>query len=427
MKRFILPLLLMLLSALTYSQQRDLDYYLNQATINSPLIQKNKNDNKILDLDLQQRERILNNPEINLESNILLAPIISHDGNSNRLDVVSNGSNNYQGYDLAITNGGQYQAFLAVKQPLLGKSNLKVYKQKSDISRKQNINSTTMTIHEIEQLVGYQYILCLKSKVQIKNGVQLLKQLDDQLIIMQKLVQSAIYKQTDLLLLQIERQNLVIANKTYEDDYLGNLFDLNLLCGIQDSSKVDITELDLQMKPDLGTNSFFRSSIKLDSLALMADLSISELKYKPQLSLFANAGLNAAYLPSFDRLGFSTGFTFSLNLYDGNQRKFDREKSTVGLETARFEKNHLLTQREINIAKIKSQLNSLRERTTLIENQLIQYDKLYEAYQIDLRRGLISIIDYKNLMRDITVKKQESILLRMQKQVLINTYNYWNY
>lgn len=427
MKSLILPIFLLFFSGMIYPQQRDLNYYLNQAMLNSPLIQKNKNDNKILELDLQQRERILNNPEINLESNILLAPIISHNDNSNRLDIVSKGSNNYLGYDLSITNGGQYQAFLALKQPLLGKSNLKVYKQKSDISRKQNINSTTMTIHEIEQLVSYQYILCVKSKVQIKNGVQLLKQLDDQLIIMQKLVQNAIYKQTDLLLLQIERQNLVIANKTFEDDYIGNLFDLNLLCGIQDSSRLDITELDLQLKPDLNSNSFFVSSFKLDSLALMADLSITELKYKPQLSLFANAGLNAAYLPSFDRLGFSTGFTFSLNLYDGNQRKFDREKSNVSLQTAQFEKNHLLAQREINKTKIRSQINSLSERTILIENQLIQYDKLYSDYQNNLMRGLISIIDYKNLFRDITVKKQESLLLRMQKQVLINSYNYWNY
>ena len=127
MKRFIIPLLLFFfLTGSVYSEKRDLNYFVQQARNNSPLIQKNKNDNKIIDLDLQQTERILMNSSINLESNILFAPIISHTANSNRLDLVSNGSDNYTGYDLAISNGGQYQAFITLKQPLLGKSNFMI-------------------------------------------------------------------------------------------------------------------------------------------------------------------------------------------------------------------------------------------------------------------------------------------------------------
>jgi len=404
-----------------------LNYYLEEAQLNSPLLQKNKNNSRIIDLDLLQTERILKNPVINLESNLLFAPIITHTTNSNRLDLVSNGSDNYTGYDLAISNGGQYQAFLTLKQPLLGKSNLKVYTQKSDISKKQNNNSTSLTIHEIEQLVSYQYILCIKSNVQIKNEKQLIAQLNDQLNVMQKLVNSAVYKQTDLLLLQIEKQNLEISNKAFEDDYKSNLYDLNLLCGIKDSSRVDIQESYLQMRPEISSQSMFLTSYKLDSLGIMADQSISELKYKPQLNLFANAGLNAVYIPTLNRLGFSAGLTFSWNLYDGNQRKLEREKSNVTINTLQFEKSHFITQLEINKNKIKSQINSLNERTVLIENQLKQYEKLYEAYQNELRQGLISVMDFKNLMKDITTKKQDFLLLKMEKQLLINSYNYWNY
>ena len=427
MKRILLPFFLFFLAGMAYSQQRDLNYYLEKAKTNSPLIHKNKNDNKIIDLDLQQTERILKSPEINLESNILFAPIISHNNNSNRLDLVSNGSDNYSGYDLAITNGGQYQAFLTLKQPLLGNSNLKVYSKKSEISRKQNDNSTIMTIHEMEQLVSYQYILCVKSKVQIKNGEQLMKQLDDQLDIMNRLVENAVYKQTDLLLLQIEKQNLQIDNKSFEDDYKGNLFDLNLLCGIKDSVGNDIQELDLQLKPEISANSKFLTSYTLDSLGIISDQSITELKYKPQLDLFANAGLNAVYLPTFNRLGISAGLTFSWNLYDGNQRKLEKNKSNVSINTLQFEKNNFITQQEINKDKIKSQLNSLSEKTALIGNQLKQYDILFTAYENELKQGLISVMDFKNLLKDITAKKQDYLLLGMEKQLLINSYNYWNY
>ena len=428
MKRFILALIFLLfLPGIIYPQQRDLNYYLEQARNTSPLIQKNKNDNKILDLDLQQTERILKNPEINLESNILFAPIITHTGTSNRLDITSAGADNYSGYDLGITNGGQYQAFILLKQPLLGNMNYKVYSKKSEISRKRNENSTTMTIHEMEQLVAYQYILCLKSKAQLKNSEIMQKQLDEQLNILKRLVENAAYKQSDLMLLQIEKQNLELNTKSFEDDFKNNLYDLNLLCGIKDTAEVDIVEIDLQLRTETSSGSQFMTSYKLDSLNIVVDQSISELKYKPQLSAFANAGLSAVNIPAFNRLGFSAGLTFSWNLYDGNQRKLEREKSNVNINTLQFEKSHFITQQEINKAKIKSQIKSLDEREVILGNQLIQYDKLYKVYENELSQGLVSVMDFKNLLKDITTKKQEYLLQKMEKQLLVNSYNYWNY
>ena len=428
MKRFLILIIsFLIVFEISNAQPRNLNFYLEKAKITSPLIQKNKNDNKVIELDLKQTERILKNPEINLESSVLFAPIIIHTNNTNRLNLTSAGADNYSGYDLGITNGGQYQAFISLKQPLLGNMNYKVYSQKSDISRKRNENSTSMTIHEMEQLVGYQYILCLKSKAQLKNEETVQKQLDEQLSIMKKLVQQAVYKQSDLMLLQIERQNLELSNKSFEDDYKSNLYDLNLLCGIKDSSVVDIQELDLQLKPESLSDSQFLISYKLDSLGIISDQSISELKYKPQLSAFANAGLNAVNVPSFNRLGFSAGLTFSLNLYDGNQRKLEKEKSAMNINTLQFEKNHFITQQQINKDKIKSQLKSLDERGMILENQLLQYDKLYKVYENELSQGLVSVMDFKNLLKDITAKKQDFLLQRMEKQLLVNSYNYWNY
>ena len=409
------------------AQERNLTFYLKQAKITSPLIQKNKNDNKILQLDLQQTERILKSPVISLESSLLFAPIISHDTNPGTFNLATSSSTNYTGYDLGITNGGQYQAFISAKQPLLGNMNYKVYAQKSDVSRKQNDNSTTMTIHEMEQLVGYQYILCLKSKTQIGNGKTILKQLDDQLAIMNKLVENAIYKQSDLMLLEIEKQNMELTIKSSEDNYKINLYDLNLMCGINDSTLADISELELPLKPETAANSQFLTSYKLDSLSILADQSISELRYKPQLNAFANAGYNATGIPTFDRFGLSAGLTFSWNLYDGGQRKLERQKSAVNISTLQFSKNYFMTQQQINKDKIKSQLKSLAERGIALENQLNQYDKLYQVYADELAHGLVSVMDFKNLLKDITAKKQDYLLLKMEKQLLVNSYNYWNY
>ena len=427
MKQLIIYILTFFFVSNSFSQQHDLNYFIEQATKSSPLINKNKNDAKIINLDLQQTERILKSPVISLESGLLFAPIISNDAVPSSFDVVSSGSSNYVGYDLGITNGGQYQAYVSVKQPLLGKMNMKPYTQKAEVSRKQNENSTTLTVHELEQLVGYQYILCLKSKAQIKNGKIILQLIDEQLNIMHKLVDNAVYKQSDLMLLEIEKQNKVLENKSFEDDYKSNLYDLNLLCGIKESSDIDILETELTLKTEKTTNSQFLISYKLDSLGIVADQTISELKYKPQLGVFANAGYNATGIPTLDHFGFSVGLNFSWMLYDGNQRKLEREKSNVNLSTSQFEKSHFITQQQINLNKIKDQLKALTERGIILESQLTQYEKLYKVYENELAHGLVSVMDFKNLLKDLTAKRQEYLLQKMEKQLLVNSFNYWNY
>jgi hypothetical protein len=426
-KTCILSFLLLLEVFGLSAQQRDLNFYLDQAKINSPLINKNKNENKIVTLDLQQINSILYKPEVNLISGVMFAPIISHDNNASHFELVSDGATDYTGYDLALTDGGQYQALVSVKQPLFTGSRYKTYANKASISGQINDNNIALTVHELEQIVGYQYILCIKSKMQIINDLSLLKELDEQLIIMQRLVENAIYKQTDLMLLQIEVQNYVAEYKMYQAEYMSNLYDLNLICGIRDTNRVDLQEMNFALKPEIVLNSNFLTAYKLDSLSIAADQSINELKYKPQLDLFADAGLFAAYLPYLSRIGFSTGISLSWNIFDGHQRNIQREKSNINLQTIEFEKKNFLTQNDINKNKILNQIDDANQRITLYEQQTDQYRKLYDTYSRELSLGEASVMDYKNLLKDIAAKKKEIIMLKMERQLLINSYNYLNY
>lgn len=409
------------------AQQRDLNFYLEQAKINSPLINKSKNENSIVSLDLQQINSILSKPEINLVSGILFAPIISHDYSSNRFEWVSKGVEKYSGYDLALTEGGQYQAIVSLKQPLLAASKYKTYAQKAGISGQINENNIAMTIHELEQVVGYQYLLCIRSKMQTDNSLFLLRELGEQLKTMKKLVENAIYKQTDLMLLQIEVQDFNSEYKMYQAEYMNNLYDLNLICGISDTSIVDLQDIKISLNPETSGNSKFLTGYRLDSLNILADQAISELKYKPQLDLFAETGLNAVYLPAFNRLGFSTGLTLSWNIFDGGQRNMQRVKSVINLQTIDFDKKNFIKQNNIGKNKILNQINMLSERINLNEQQSASYDELYNAYAKELTHGDASVMDFKNLMKDISAKKQEIIQLKMERQLLINSYNYLNY
>jgi outer membrane protein TolC len=419
--------IILLLSVNSGAQKPDLNYFLEKAKANSPLINRSKNESLLADLDLKQIQSILSKPEINIESAILFAPIISHDNNRNRFQFVSEGADKYTGYDLAASDGGQYQAVVSVKQPLFTGSKYQAYSDMTDISRRINENNVNLTIHETEQIVTYQYLLCLKSKMEVENSFSIMKELEGQIPVLKKLVENGISRQTDLMLLQIEYKNYDLENRALQSEYRNNLFDLNLLCGINDTSLTDVQEIDIPLKQKNNPDSQFLTSYKLDSLNILSTLSIDELKYKPELGLFADAGMNAVYIPAFNRLGFSTGLTFSMNLFDGNQKKMMRDKAAINLNNIGFERNNFITQNTINRNKTLTNIRSLEERLSINEQQSQQYKTLFAVYSKELSAGEISVMDYKNLLKDIVSKKHERVLILMEKQMLINTFNYWNY
>lgn len=420
-------LILIFLLNTVQAQQRNLDFYFIQAKTFSPFINQVKNENKQVMLDLELMKSILQKPEINVEASVLFAPIISHDNDRYRFEPVSEGATNYTGYDLASTDGGQYQSVVSFKQPLLKGSSFKTYSGKADISRQLNDNRISLTTHELEEVVSHQYILCLKDKRSADISLSLLKEFKDQLLIMQKLVENAIHKKSDLMLMQIELGNYKLNYESSRADFKNDLYDLNLLCGINDTSTVDLQELVLQLKSNEVVSSYFLNSYRLDSLSINADLTISDLKYKPQLNFFANAGLNAVYIPTINRLGFSTGLSFSWNIFDGKQHNLQKQKSALNQLTLDFEKHNFLTQREINKINIQGQVASLEKRMLLTDNQMDKYDQLLKVYRVQLAQGEISVIDFKNIVKDIATKKQERLMLEMEKQALIVSFNYWNY
>ena len=427
MRNIFTVLIFLFSSGILFGQSRNLTYYLQQANKNSPLINKSENANKLLKLDKQQIDAILTKPVINIDANLLFAPIVSHDNNSTRFQWISEGADSYTGYDLSASDGGQYQAFVSVQQPLFTKSISKAYAQKNSIASKRNNNTIELTRHELEQLVSYQYLLCLKAKRQSNISRRLIADMEAQLKTMEKLVNHGIYKQTDLMILQIETENYNLEYQNYRTDYLNTLADLNLVCGINDSVVTFIEDTSFTLKPDTVHHSRFLKKYELDSMNIAANYLLFNQKYKPRVNLFATAGMNAIYLPSFNRFGGSTGINFTWNIFDGHQKQIQHNKSLVALQTLEFEKSNFIKKNQINKNKYLTRIKAVDTKIKIVENQLLQYNKLWQLYSYELSQAQVSVMDFKNLIRDIAAKQQENLLLKMEKQVLINSFNYWNF
>lgn len=429
MKINFLPLwlLVFLFPTQGFGQDHTLAFYIEQAKTNSSFIHQNKSEKQLVDLDLEQIRKIYSRPEVTADAGVLFAPIISRDGASAKFQLVTKDATDYIGYDLAATDGGQYVGTVSVNQGLFNAKKIETYSDRADIQKQIHENNIELTGHELENAVRHQYLLCLKSKRQAENNLDLIKEVDSELEILKELVRSAVYKPSDLKLLEIARKNYEQAHETFRAEYRDNIYNLNLLCGINEGADVEIEPVSFSLNSAPVTDSRFLASFRLDSLSIVSELKISELKYQPQVNLFANAGMNAVYQPAFNRFGFSTGATFSITLYDGHQRKTEWEKSQINLENLQFSKTQTKTQNEIQKNFTLDKLKSLDKRIVLAEDQLKEYDTLLAMYKSLLGRGTISVMDYSYLLKDISEKKQESLLFEMEKQMVINAYNYWNY
>lgn len=419
-------LIFVLSSNALYAQ--DLTFYIEQAKINSPLIQDNKNQSEAARLEAERIKALYTKAQISLTGSYLFAPVITHNNGQSKLELNPSGaSDNYSGYDLAASNGGVYQGLININQPLFNGARYETAAKQTLIGAQINENTIQLTAHELEKFITDQYILCLQDYKQTEYLISLTKIISEQKKIISKLVENGIAKQSDLSLLIIEQKTQETALNTFKATYRRDLMDLRVLCGISDTTFQVLANIALQPGEDVSVSKF-AEKYRLDSLNLVAAQNVFELKYKPVVGAFANTGLNAVYAPSIaNRFGLSAGVNFTMNITDGKQRRITQQRTAALLRSTSSYKNFFYNQNSVRKNRILTELKSINERLTLTEEQLKEYQKLLEFYKQELSRGQISVINYISILKNMTITQRDFVLLQTNKELLINLYNYWNW
>ena len=409
------------------AQQHDLGYYTSRAKENSPLVNDNINLGKSNLLEVERLRAFYIKPQIGIAATYLFAPIVSTDNGRTRFEPNSNGANKYFGYDIGASNGGQYFAQLTLTQPLFNESRARIAGEQFQVAARINQNMAVISGHDVEKLVIDQYILCQQDMQQIRYLDQLSQMLPLQRDLVQKLVEASIYKKSDLSLLNLEYENTLAMLATFRASYRRDLMDLNVLSGINDTTLVELQPINLQLSAE-PEQSVFLEKYKLDSTNLTALQNVFELKYKPQLNLIANTGLNAIYAPTIPRrFGLSAGLSFIYPIFDGHQKSITRSKTEILQKSVTFSKQNFTNQNTVRKAKILAELSSYAQRETLAQQQLAEYESLLDTYKKEILTGQLSIIIYLTTLKNRAIVQRDYALLFAQKQALINAYNYWNW
>ncbi|MER3464556.1 MAG: hypothetical protein C4329_09270 [Chitinophagaceae bacterium] len=408
--------------------QRSVQNYIEAARQNSPLIKDNQNLSKANQLEVERLKAQFTKPTVSFNANYNFTPILSTDNNTHP-ELNSKGAQNYYGYDLGLTNGGLYQGLVTVTQPLFYNERYKAYEEQANTYSLIYQNNIKLAVHDIEKLVIDQYILCLLDLQQSKYAEDMMKLLGQQRVIVQKLVNSALLKQSDLNLVNIEYGNFENQVVLSRANYRRDLMDLNILSGIKDTSLVQLDTLVLTPRLDVSSfSSQYFQKFRLDSLSLIATQKVFETRYKPQVNVFANSGLNAANISTLPRrFGIGGGVSLIWNFYDGKQKDITRKKTNILLQSVSSYRENFLAINDVRKNKFIIELNSYKERAELLQQQLKEYQSVIDSYRRELQSGQQSVINFINIIRNMGIVQRDYTLLQTNQLLLINAYNYWNW
>jgi outer membrane protein TolC len=163
-------------------------------------------------------------------------------------------------------------------------------------------------------------------------------------------------------------------------------------------------------------------------LNVIASQQVFDMQYKPQLNLFVNSGLVSHDFQTIPKhLGMSAGLSFTWLLYDGKQRKSIQRQNQFRINTIAIYRDEFINKNELRKNQYITELKSYDKRRELIIKQLSGYKNILDAYQLELPQGQISVIDYLNVLRSQIQLKKDYMLLQINRQSLINAFNYWNW
>ena len=410
-RKFSLLFLIFFVSHFATAQSQSLDSYIRQGLQNSPLLKDYANQLQLSSID-SATLNAQRKPQVNGIGMLLVAPTY-----------------NGWGYDQAITNTGNYAGQANVSQSIFTKNIYAPQYEALTIEKQSITNTSKLSEHDLMKAITDQYITAYSSFNLISYTQSTYKLLKEEEMLLQKFVQSGVYKQTDYLSFEIAVQSQEIQIKQLQIQYKNDLRQLNLICGINDTSYHVLANPGLQVTlPKVKSNSPFLIQFKIDSLKITNQKSLIDVKYLPRLNWFADAGLlgsNPSLL--YKNFGTSFGINFSMPIYDGKQKKLQYQKLSINESTRTNYESFFKTQYNQHIDMVNRQLVENEQLSSQIKKQIAMSETLINASKELLNKGGLSVTDFIITIKNYIDIKSQLNQFELQKLRLTNELNYWNW
>jgi len=410
MKRFFSVIISIFLASASLAQTVSLDHYLETARSNSPLLKDLNNQIASNQLD-SLRLRAGLRPQVAVNSTGLYAPVI-----------------NGYGYAPAITNEHTLDGLLGVNKSIVGSKNINEQLKTITLSSQTAANSIKISEQDLRKSVTAQYITAYGSMQQFdfnKEIVALLTKEDD---VLKKLTRANVYRQSDYLsfLVTLKQAELQLAQSRaqYKNDYAT----LNYLAGIADTTVTTLSKPNIRraMAADPVTSIYFKQ-FQTDSLKLINSRRLLDFTYKPKLNALADAGFNTDFTgQEYKNFGVSAGFTLSIPIYDGGQRKLAYKKLNLEEDTRQNYKSFFDRQYHQQLAQLNQQLAENDALLTQVTEQMKYIESLIKVDTQLMQTGDLKIADLILAINNYLSVKNLFTQTTITGLQLVNQLNYWN-
>ena len=408
--KFLLVIVFTCIQCMCFSQSHTLNFFIEQAKQNSPLLNQYRNQILSNRLDSQILRATLKT-QVNFLSNNYYAPIIHG-----------------YGYDEDITNIATVQGLMQATKQIVGINNKAA--QYETIRLQNEALSDTMKLSEqdIVRTITEQYITAYGDMLTMDFNKDVYDLLSKEETILKKLTQQSVYKQSDYLTFYVTYQQQELIWLQSQVQYNTDVLTLNYLAGIVDTT---IARLEQPSLADTAAMNFFQSvfykRFTTDSLRIINEKTLIDFSYKPKLSVYTDAGYNSSmHHTLYKNFGFSAGLNLSIPIYDAHQKRLKYSKLDIEERTRLSSREFFLNQYNQQIAQLKLQLKAIGDLEGKINQQITYSYTLIGADNKLLETGDIRIADYVTAINTYLNARNllnQNLVGRMK---IVNQINYWN-
>jgi len=408
--RYMLFIILWVTTRTAVARKNSLDYYLQQAVHNSPLLKDYQSQIESNGID-SQRIRAQFGPQVTGSSVNSLAPVIHG-----------------YGYDAVITNGGQLSGIVNVNQILVSRKNLSAQYRNLQLQSEGIANNSRISEQDLKRTITSQYLTAYGTLQELKLAREIQEQLQKESAILKVLTEKNVYRQTDYLTFLVTVQQQDLSLRQLDIQFHNDYAMLNYLSGIEDTAAIDLDEpsYSIQGPPDPGHSIFFQK-YTIDSLILVQNRTLVDFSYKPKVNIYANGGyLSSLNYQGYKNFGASVGLDLVVPIYDGKQKKMQYRKLDISERSRANYKNFYTSQYYQQINQLKQQLRQTETLIGDINNQIRYSEGLIQVNKKLLETGDAKIPDLIIALNNYLTAKSLLTQNKVSRLQIINQINYWN-
>lgn len=412
MSRYIFSIffLSVILENPSFAQNNNLDFFINQGIIHSPVLKDISNQVSSTSVD-SLLIKAGHKPQVSYNGLLYYAPVI-----------------NNIGYSEVITNISNITSVVYVTQRVFNQKVIDAQYSKYGIQNQANKISSKITEIELKKAITMQYLLVCSVLNDIVFNRELLKSSTDEELILKQLVEKGFYRQVDYFSFMVEFKAQELFLKDLQIQYQKEISVLNLICGLHDTVYTELELPEIKLNTSLSTygSPFFRRYV-VDSLKIQNEKSIIDRNYKPSINWFSDAGLlNNLPREIYKNFGFSVGLSLTVPINDGQRRKLNYAKLKIAENTRNNYAGYFKQQFNQQLQQLYSELKKTQEIIPDVEQQLGFAESIIKQDKYLLNTGNILITDYVMALKNFISIKHNFHQYQVKILQIKTEINYWN-